>query len=90
MTLPQEIAAGREKAKILEARIYQLGKTVKLWKPKIKSIEELHAFVKRALQHRDIHHNLLIQTVIQVWRTAGLKDMLELTSEYLNSRILSP
>jgi hypothetical protein len=86
MTLPQEIAAGREKAKILEARIHQLGRTTNLWKPKIKSIEELHVFVKRALWRRDVHHNLLIQTVIQVWRTAGsadLKDMLELTTEYL-------
>jgi hypothetical protein len=86
MTLPQEIVADKEKAKILEIRIYQLGKTTKLWKPKIKNIEELHAFVKRALQNRDIHHNLLFQSVAQIWRTAGssdLQDMLELTTEYL-------
>jgi hypothetical protein len=37
MTLPQEIVADKEKAKILETRIYQLGKTTKLWKPKIKN-----------------------------------------------------
>ena len=86
MTLQEELLADREKAKLLEVRIYETAKVKKLWKPKIKSIIELHSFVKRALHNRDVYHNPLIQTIIQVWWTAGsadLKDVLELTTEYL-------
>jgi len=84
--LHEELLTYNEKAKLLEVRIYEMAKAKKLWKPKIKSIPELHSFVKRALHHRDVYRNPLIQTVFQVWRTAGsadLKDVLELTTEYL-------
>jgi len=86
LTLQEELLTEREKAKLLEVRIYETAKVKKLWKPKIKSIIELHSFVKRALHNRDVYHNPLIQTIYQVWRTAGsadLKDVLELTTEYL-------